>query len=130
MKESLPSIADRAIKIATKNNVRQVAREVWYMLLRQKKLSSIEKFIEIMEERSSLSQGRIRANVTSAQRLQNTEIDEIRTNLEKVYQSPVDVSTEIESNILGGLKIKIADDVIDLSWRGKLNSLKIKLGVG
>ena len=128
MKESLLSIADKTINATSKNNIRQVAKAVWFMLLSQKKLSSLNKFIEIMEEKSSISQGRLRANITCTRALSNIELSEIKTKLERVYRAPVDISIKTDRNILGGFKIKIADEIIDLSWQGKLNSLKLKLG--
>ena len=129
MKKNLSSIAEKAVKKATPNNTPQIAKEIWFTLLRQKDLSSLDKLIDIMEEKSSSIQGRIRARITCTRDLSNVELNMIKEKLEKMYLVPVDTNINIDKNILGGLKIQIADEIIDLSWRGKLSSLKIKLGV-
>ena len=130
MKITLLSLADKTVDALDKYDTKQVAKSVWLELLRQKKLSSLDRFIELVEQRGAQKKGRLRAYVTSAAKLNDDDLVNIEKKLEQKYHQPVDIDAQIDSNILGGIKIKIADEIIDMSWRGKINSLKVKLGVG
>ncbi len=129
MKTTLLNLADKTVDSLEKDNIKKVARRAWFALLRQKKLSSLDKFIELVEIKGAEKKGELWAQVASARKLSEEELDSVKKSLETKYKTKVTVDTQVDSSILGGIKIKIADEIIDMSWRGKINSLKVKLGV-
>jgi len=129
MKTTLLNLADKTVDSLENNDVKKVARRAWFVLLRQKKLSSLDKFIELVEIKGAEKKGELWAQIASARELKQVELESIEKSLETKYKTKVTINTQVDSSILGGIKIKIADEIIDMSWRGKINSLKVKLGV-
>lgn len=64
------------------------------------------------------------AKVSSASKLSSTELDEIKTQLEKTFNKKVEVSNELDESLVAGMKINVANKVIDSSLRTKLKKLK------
>ena len=63
--------------------------------------------------------------VTSAQKLSKKQEEMIRKDLEAKYPGvSLNIKNEIDPNIIGGIKIMINDESIDLSLRNYLSKLK------
>ncbi len=61
--------------------------------------------------------------VTSAQELSQSDLGVIKKSLQKTY--PIrEVVSQIDPSLLGGVKFKISDTLIDLSVKSKLEQLK------
>ncbi|MGB7182678.1 MAG: F0F1 ATP synthase subunit delta [Burkholderiaceae bacterium] len=73
--------------------------------------------------------GTLDAEVRSAFPLSDDQTAQIKSALEEKYQKPVNVEIHVAPELIGGVSIRIGDDVMDSSVRGKLdqmaNSLKI-----
>ena len=68
--------------------------------------------------------GEVEAEVTSALPLSAAHLDALRATLKAKLGKDVTVNARVESNILGGLIVKVGSRMIDSSIRTKLNSLK------
>lgn len=63
--------------------------------------------------------------IISASPLSESQIQEIKQKYLKVYNaSSVKADIEIDEGLIGGVKVKVGDCVIDGSVKGRLNSLK------
>ena len=70
-------------------------------------------------------EGITRAVVTSKEKLRKSERDEIEELLRKRYKVKDVLMSEVEDkNILGGIKIEVGDEVVDLSLRSSMNQLQ------
>ena len=67
------------------------------------------------------------AHVTSAQPLQDAQINTLKAELKKALDKNVHIETTINPALLGGLIVKLGSRMVDGSLRHKLNSLKISL---
>jgi F-type H+-transporting ATPase subunit delta len=81
----------------------------------------VNAFELILKENS----GEILAEVTAVSELTKEQLNQIRDNLKKMTGKEVQLETNIEPNILGGIKVKIGSQMIDASVSTKLNNLKI-----
>jgi len=70
------------------------------------------------------------ATVTSAAPLTDDETAEIRTRVESMAGSTVDLRTEVDPALLGGLTVQIGDRLLDASIRGRLERLRDQLNAG
>ena len=62
--------------------------------------------------------------VTSAQELDKNQIDRLREKVKKEYRSTsVDIKTIIDPLVMGGIKLKIGDTVIDDTIKTRLESM-------
>jgi len=74
--------------------------------------------------------GIVVATVTSAAALTTDETAEIRSRVEAMAGSTVDLRTEVDPALLGGLTVQIGDRLLDASIRGRLERLRDQLHTG
>ena len=127
MKRTLDQLAKVVAFALTQKNSADLAEGVWEELRRQKKLGQMKRFVELVEAEFSAKGGRQFATVLSSETLDSHELDEIKARLEKKYAAKFELTNEIRDDLIGGLQVKIKDEVIDLSYRGYLSGLKNKL---
>ena len=130
MKKTLNSIADEIIEVLNGKNVKAVSNAVYLELIHQKRLSSINRLFELLEEKQSRNEGRLIATVSSPQSLTDEQIKSLKVKIEYKYKSKVDMKEKVDPKLLGGVQIKITDEITDYSYRGKINTLKTILGKG
>lgn len=68
--------------------------------------------------------GRVRVLVTTAQPLDAAAIDSLKSKLEGIFKKEVAITTKVDSNVLGGLIVRVGDMVFDASVDGQLKLLK------
>lgn len=71
--------------------------------------------------------GRVVASVTSATAISDAQAERLRDALARRYGTEVSLNTVIDPSIVGGLRVQIADDVIDASISAKLADLRQRL---
>lgn len=63
------------------------------------------------------------ATIYSAYELTQAQIEDLTAMLKKRFDSNLEVSTQIDPELIGGVKVEVGDQVLDLSVQGKLNAL-------
>lgn len=64
-----------------------------------------------------------RAVISSAYALTDAQLADLTANLQKRFGSNLEVTTQVDSGLIGGVKVEVGDQVLDLSLQGKLNAL-------
>lgn len=82
------------------------------------------------KRRLNAYRGVVMATVTSAVPLTQDETAEIRTRVEAMAGSDVELRTEVDPGLLGGLTIQVRDQLLDASIRGRLERLRDQLHAG
>ena len=67
------------------------------------------------------------AHVTTAQAIEQAQIDALKDQLKKAFGKTIVVEAEQDSALLGGMIVKVGSQMIDGSLRTKLDSLKTTL---
>jgi len=67
------------------------------------------------------------AHVTSAYTLSDAEAKDLTVLLESRYGRKVNVTSTIDPDLIGGVRIAVGDEVIDASVRGRLASMALTL---
>jgi len=97
------------------------------LLLRKKRLGGL---LTILGEFRSLverAQGIQRAHVTSAVALTRDEMNRLVPELERVTGSTIRMTSEVDPTVLGGVRVRIGDRVIDRTVRTLLESISKQL---
>jgi F-type H+-transporting ATPase subunit delta len=74
--------------------------------------------------------GVVEAVVTSAASLTPDETDALRAKLAGMTGASVDLEVRIDDNLIGGLMVRIGDQLLDASVRGRLERLRTQLVAG
>ncbi|MGN7061910.1 F0F1 ATP synthase subunit delta, partial [Neisseria sp. P0001.S006] len=61
--------------------------------------------------------------IYSAYELSSQQLSDVTDILTKRFNSKLDVVTKVATELIGGIKVEVGDQVLDLSVQGKLNAL-------
>ena len=93
------------------------------VLAKNRRLAQLGNVIRAFNLLAARHRGEITAEVTSAHKLDDGQVDAIRKNLRTRYGADIAVDLSVDPAILGGLVVKIGSRMIDGSIRTKLNTL-------
>ena len=65
--------------------------------------------------------------VVSSNEMNTDQKDDISNSLSKLINKKIDISFDVDKNLIGGLKIKVDDTLYDSSLQTKLENAKSKL---
>ena len=87
-------------------------------------LPDIAKYFDYLVETDSTL---INMTITSVTELSTDEVEHIKSNVESQLSKKVDVATKIDKNLIGGIKLRVGNTVVDNSISRRLDMLKNKL---
>ncbi|AXB44899.1 F0F1 ATP synthase subunit delta [Amycolatopsis albispora] len=67
------------------------------------------------------------AYVTSASELSEEQQSQLAEKLQRIYSRPIALHVEVDASLIGGLKVKVGDEVIDGTAAGRLDALRRQL---
>ena len=72
----------------------------------------------------SFQRGEVRAELVSSKKLDNSQIEKIKEEMTKDFDSKINLSYKVDESLLAGVKIKIGSIMIDNSLKNKLTKMK------
>lgn len=107
--KDLDVISQKAIKLILKKHLMSKSKEI---------LIKLEKLVDKNEEI-------VRVRVSSRAQLEKEIINEIEDFIKKRYKAKNTVlEFKIDTKLLGGIKLEVEDEVIDMTLKNKVNRLK------
>jgi F-type H+-transporting ATPase subunit delta len=97
------------------------------LMAQNERLSVMPQVAEQFAQLRRDAEGELRAEVASAYPLSDTQIGDIATTLAQKYGKKVQVSVSVDPELIGGVSIRIGDEVMDASVRGKLARLAAQM---
>tara|TARA_R110000868_G_scaffold49321_2_gene159270 strand:+ start:902 stop:1492 length:591 start_codon:yes stop_codon:yes gene_type:complete len=94
---------------------------------KNRRLFAVPGMITAFHRLAAKHRGEVSADVVAAQKLDKTQLDDLKKALKKSLGKDVALNVRVDPSILGGLTVKVGSKMIDTSLRTKLNSLKIAL---
>jgi F-type H+-transporting ATPase subunit delta len=92
--------------------------------VRRRRLSNV---LELYGKQLSEFADRLVATVSVAAPISSTQIQKIEKALTEKYKQPVRVNLEIHPELIGGVRVELAGDVIDGSLSNRLQKAKLQL---
>jgi F-type H+-transporting ATPase subunit delta len=92
-----------------------------------RRLFAVREMIRGFNRLVAAHKGEVTAQVTVAEQLNDTRMNDIRAALREVTGKDVKVDVTVDPSIIGGLKVKLGSRMVDASLRTKLNSIKIAM---
>jgi F-type H+-transporting ATPase subunit delta len=100
------------------------------LLVERGRVAILGRVIEQYQALLNAHRGIVVATVTSAVPLTDQESSAIRSRVESMAGSAVDLRTVVNPDLLGGLTIQVKDRLLDASIRGRLERLRDDLQAG
>ena len=94
------------------------------MLNERGKIIFLDKIIEYFAQVVDRRLGQTRVHVTSAHSLSDANTDRLKTALNKILGKTILIDTEVDESLIGGVMLRIGDQVADDTIRNRLNILK------
>ena len=127
MKKNINALSQIIAEKLNENNVRDIAGTLWFELQIDKRTGQLDYLLDKVRERIAKANKKIVVYVSSSEALTGEELLQISIKLEKKYDRKIEIKNRVDVNMLGGLKIQVGDEIIDLSWREKLNGIITKM---
>jgi F-type H+-transporting ATPase subunit delta len=112
------------------SRIRPGALRLVSLLVERGRVRDLPRVSEQFQRQLNAHRGIVVATVTSAAPLTKDETAAIRTRVEAMAGSTVDLRTAIDPALLGGLTVQIGDRLLDASIRGRLERLRDQLNAG
>ncbi len=97
------------------------------ILLDKRRVKDLYSIVEQFENLIYEHKGIVKATAITTVLLGKDEKDSLTKKLESITGKEVELINEIDKSVLGGVLIKLGDQVIDGTLKGKLNNLQITL---
>jgi F-type H+-transporting ATPase subunit delta len=93
------------------------------VLAGNERLAVLPEIAEVYEQLRNAHEGVLDARIGSAYPLSDQQVAEVVATLEARYGRKVKATITVEPDLIGGISIRIGDEVLDASVRGKLAQL-------
>ena len=124
---SLEKKNDLVGALCDKLKVEQGVRNLMLLLSERKKILYLKNILEYFERIVDRRLNQIRVSVFSADKLAKTNIERLRSALGEQYGKTVLIDTQVDESLIGGVLLKIGDQVADATIKNRLTLLKQKL---
>jgi F-type H+-transporting ATPase subunit delta len=105
-------------------------RNLVLLLVRRGRIELLPEVAAQLRRLYDQRQGIVKATVTSASPLTDADVSALRDRLAGMTGGRVDISLQVDPDILGGVMVRVGDRLIDGSIRGRLERLRTRLAAG
>jgi F-type H+-transporting ATPase subunit delta len=110
--------------VLDKMGANRLTRTFVGLLAGKRRMFVLTNIILAFEALVAKKRGEIRAEVTSARALKDSEIEELKRVLKSKLEREPLIETHVDPTLLGGLIVKVGSRMIDSSLRNKLNGMR------
>ena len=97
------------------------------VVAQNRRLFALKDMIAAFGALLSKHRGEVNAHVTSAQALGADQIEKLKATLKDAVGRDVQMTTDVDETLLGGLVVKVGSRMIDTSIATKLNNIQIAM---
>lgn len=105
-------------------------RNLLNLLVDRRRVPVLLEIVEGFTERYNQLRGKLMAEVTTAVAIDQGLEDQIRQGLSRMYNQEVSMTVKVDPEVLGGVRVRIGDRIIDDTLRGRIEALKRHLDGG
>ena len=125
-KERKIEVLESALDVTVQPETRTLAR----LLIERDRMTLLPEIRELVDDQVRAERGIAIAAVTTADPLNEAEQDLVREKMEEITGQQIQLDLEIDPEIIGGIIIRVGDQVIDGSVRNKLEKMRTRLMAG
>jgi len=113
--------------ILKKAGIKGLTENFFNLVARNRRLFAIRDIIGGFEALLAHHRGEVTAEVASASKLSPAQTKALKTTLKAAIGQDIQISTQVDPALLGGLVVKVGSRMIDTSLQTKLNNLKFAM---
>jgi len=125
-------LASRAelVEVAVGGFVSRPVLNLVLLLLRRGRIDLLPRVAQELARLDDLRNGVVKATATSAAPLEPDEVRALTARLQRLTGGRVELTTDVDPSLLGGVIVRLGDRLIDGSVRGRLERLRSRLASG
>lgn len=97
------------------------------LLDRKNRLGKLPQVLSAFETLMDEKLGKVEVNITVAEKLDDAQLEQVRQRVSRKLNKDAVVHQFVDPDILGGMVIRVQDQVIDASVRSKLDAMQRRL---
>lgn len=97
------------------------------VLVENKRLGLLPEIVQLFEVEKAAHEGVLDAEITTAFALSEAQMAGLVARLEARYGRRIAATQKVDAELIGGVVIRVGDEVMDASVRGRLDSLAVTL---
>lgn len=102
-----------------------LAKKVVQFLIKKRLVPKAKEIISYLNKIINEHEGRVVATVSSAEKISETKNRELAEVLVRRFSAKeIDMEERVDEKLLGGIKIEVNDEVIDLTIKNRMNKLQ------
>ncbi len=102
-------------------------RNFLLLLVENGRLEVLPEIRDLFDELRREHEGVLEVEVTSAYPMDEGQLAQLRRKLEAKYGRKVQATVGVDPELIGGVRVKVGDEVLDASVRGKLQGMATAL---
>jgi F-type H+-transporting ATPase subunit delta len=114
-----------AVKSPLKDNAQ--AKNLVQMLVDNHRLQLLPEIAVQFEELKNAREGAADVQIVSAFPLEGAQLNDLVASLERKFKRKLKPTVEIDSTLIGGVRVTVGDEVLDTSVRARLASMQTAL---
>jgi ATP synthase F1 delta subunit len=124
---AFPARGKKDILLALSTGADPVARNLLQVLVDHGRLSALSDTIDVFAGRVRAAEEQLQVELTTAVPVAEGEADRLRARLAEASGKTVTLSRKVDPAVVGGIVLRIGDNLIDASVRGRLDGLRVAL---
>jgi F-type H+-transporting ATPase subunit delta len=114
----------RIINLAFEGKVGRPVLGLLNVLVEKRREALLDNIVEEFDRYRDQHEGRVRARVVTARKLDDELLSALRTALEERTQKSVDLTETVDPEVIGGLRVNVGDRVLDGTLRRSLQDMR------
>ena len=114
----------RILNLAFEGKVGRPVLGLLHVLVEKRREPLLDNVVEEFDRYRDQHEGRVRARVVTAHKLDDELLNALRSAIEQRTQKSVDLTEMIDPEVLGGLRVNVGDRVLDGTLRRTLQDMR------
>ena len=114
-------------KIAETYNLNKLLTKFLSFLISKRRFFFVQLILKDFVNTCSKKRGEVKAEISSAKELSESEINNIKDELSKNFSSKIKLNYNFDPDLIGGLVIQVGSTMIDTSIKNKLKQIENRM---
>ena len=115
------------LKISEQYKLNNLLTKFLKFLVSKRRFFYVEKILKDFIETCSKKRGEVKAEISSAKELSESEINNIKDELSKNFSSKIKLNYNFDPDLIGGLVIQVGSTMVDTSIKNKLKQIENRM---
>ena len=114
-------------KISEQYKLNKLLSKFLSFLISKKRFFYVDKILKSFLETCSIKRGELKAKLTSAKDLSESEVNSIKDDLTENFSSKIKLNYKHDKSLIGGLIVQVGSTMVDTSIKNKLQQIENRM---